>query len=162
MHPIHLDSPICLDALYVWTPPICLDVPHTFGCPIHLVASKHTGGSQTHGGHPNIKGVSKHVGHPTIHRSVQTGGIQTLGECNMGGQNMKLGIQTYGVSKHTGVASKHLVASKHKGVNPNVRGHSNVWWAYGHPLSLTKHAFFVLLMYRGHPHVWGHMDIPLV
>ena len=30
--------------------------------------------------------------------------------------------------------------------------------AYGHPLSLTKHAFFVLFMYRGHADVWGHVD----
>ena len=34
--------------------------------------------------------------------------------------------------------------------------------AYGHPLSLTKHAFFVLFMYRGHADVWGHVDTSFV
>ena len=33
---------------------------------------------------------------------------------------------------------------------------------HGYPLSLTKLSSFVLCMYRGHPHVWGHIDIPLV
>ena len=47
------------------------------------------------------------------------------------------------------VVSKHMVASKSMG-------------AYGHPLSLTKHAFFVLFMYRGHADVWGHMDTSFV
>ena len=30
-----------------------------------------------------------------------------------------------------------------------------MYGAYGHPISLTKHAFFVLCMYRGHPNIWG-------
>ena len=34
--------------------------------------------------------------------------------------------------------------------------------AYGHPLSLTKHAFFVLFMCRGHADVWGHVDTSFV
>ena len=34
--------------------------------------------------------------------------------------------------------------------------------AYGHPLSLTKHAFFVLFMHRGHADVWGHVDTSFV
>ena len=34
--------------------------------------------------------------------------------------------------------------------------------AYGHPLSLTKHAFFALFMYRGHADVWGHVDTSFV
>ena len=32
-------------------------------------------------------------------------------------------------------------------------GASKCMGAYGHPLSLTKHAFFVLCMYRGHPNI---------
>ena len=27
------------------------------------------------------------------------------------------------------------------------------------PLSLTKHAFFVLCMYKGHTNIWGHTNI---
>ena len=34
--------------------------------------------------------------------------------------------------------------------------------AYGHYLSLTKNAFFVLFMYRGHADVWGHVDTSFV
>ena len=45
------------------------------------------------------------------------------------------GIQTYGASNIQGT-SKHMGASKCMG-------------AFGHHLSLTKHAFFVLFMYRG-------------
>ena len=70
-----------------------------------------------------------------------------------------------GVSKHTG---RHMGASKHTGGHSNIWGHPNIQGtiqtygvsklmgaskcigAYGHPLSLTKHAFFVLCMYRGH------------
>ena len=78
--------------------------------------------------HSNIWGVSKH-----------TGCIQTY-----------RGIQTYGGPKHTGGIKTYM-------------GHSNIWGAskcigtYSHPLSLTKHTFFVLCMYRGHPNIWGHI-----
>ena len=34
------------------------------------------------------------------------------------------------------------------------RGHSRVWGAYGHMLSLTKHAFFWLYMYSRHPNIF--------
>ena len=70
------------------------------------------------------------------------------------------GIQTYGASKDMGM-------SKHTGGYPNMKGiqtyggiqhmgSSKCMGAYGHPISLTKHAFFVLCMYRGHPNIWGH------
>ena len=52
-----------------------------------------------------------------------------------------------GASKHMGV-SKHMGASKHT-------GGIQMYGAYGHPLSLTKNAFFLLCMYRGHPNIWG-------
>ena len=72
-----------------------------------------------------------------------------------------------GTSKHTKGASKHMVASKHTGGIQTYRGIKTyggieMYGAYGHPLSLTKHAFFALCMYRGHPNIWGHMDTPLV
>ena len=53
-----------------------------------------------------------------------------------GGMQSYGGIQTYGVPKHMG--------------------------AYRHPFSLTKHAVFVLCMYRGHPNIWGHTNIWVV
>ena len=31
--------------------------------------------------------------------------------------------------------------------------------AYDHPLSPTKHAFFVLCMCRGHPNIWEYLNI---
>ena len=89
-----------------------------------------------------------------------------------------------GVSKHT-VGHPNIWGCPNKwehpniqGVHPSILGHPNVWayghplslrkhaffllymcggiqmyGAYGHPLSLTKHAFFVLYMYKGHPNI---------
>ena len=57
-----------------------------------------------------------------------------------GHPNICGGVQTYGGYLNIQGASKHIGASKCIG-------------AYGHPLSLTKHAFFVLCMYRGHPNI---------
>ena len=45
------------------------------------------------------------------------------------------GFQTWGVSKHEG--------------HPNIQGASRYMGAYGHSLSVTKYAFFVLCMYGG-------------
>ena len=62
----------------------------------------------------------------------------------------------------------HLAASKHTVEQPNMwtaSKHMEVIQMYGgiwKPLTVTKHAFLALMMYRGHPHVWGHMDTPLV
>ena len=106
---------------------------------------------------------------------VCTGGMQTSskhvgGSKHMGVSKHTGGIQTYGVSKHIG---RHMGASKHTGPiqtyggiqtykgHPNIQGAlkhmgaSKCMGAYGHPLSVTKHAFFVLCMYRGHPNIWG-------
>ena len=65
------------------------------------------------------------------------------------------GIQRYEGHPNIWEVSRHTGASKHM-------GHLNVWGAYGHPLSLTKHSFSVLCMYRGYTNVWGHMDTPSV
>ena len=59
-----------------------------------------------------------------------------------------------GAFKHTGGASKHMVASKDTG---SIQMYGGIW----RPLSLTKHAFCVVYV-QGHPNVWGHMDTPLV
>ena len=56
------------------------------------------------------------------------------------------GIQTYGG------------ASKHEG-HPNIQGSSKCMGAYGHSLSVTKYAFFVLCMYVGHPNIKGYPNI---
>ena len=141
-------------------------------------------------GHPNIQGVSKHKGgHPNIWvvskhmgASKHTGGIQTLQQAEKCCQQ----CYTYGVNQTYREASKHTAgASKYNGWCPNIGGiqtwvvskhggHANIQGvskhmgasecrvAYGHPISVTKHAFFVLLMYRGHPDVWGHMDTPFI
>ena len=128
----------------------------------HMGASKHTGGVQTdrgiqmYGGiwtplslkryaffvlcmyrgypniwgHPTLCGVSKHTGGIQTHRGIQTyGGVQTYREAHGRQPNIQGAIQTYGEI-------------------PTYRGHPNIWGiqmygAYGHPLSLTKHAFFV-------------------
>ena len=80
-------------------------------------------------------------------------------------------VQTYGASKHTGchpniwghpniqgVIQTYAGIQSYKGIqiyggHPNIWGASNCMGAYGHPLSLIKHAFFVLCMYRGHPNI---------
>ena len=145
-------------------------------------ASKHTGGIQKYGGHmdtplsdkarficvvyvqgyPNVWGhmdtpslikhaffvlcmyraiqtSPKHRGHPNRGCPNIQGGIWWASKDTGSHPNMR-GIQTYGASNIQG-ASKHMGASKCLG-------------AYGHPLSLTKHAFFVLCMYRGHPNIF--------
>ena len=70
-------------------------------------------------------GVSKHMGDIQTYRRHP---------------NICGGVQTYGPIQAHREASKHMGASKCIG-------------AYGHPFSLTKHAFFVLCMYRGHPNI---------
>ena len=50
--------------------------------------------------------------------------------------------------------------SKHMGGIPTYTGHPNIldskcMGVYGHSFSLTKHTFFVLCMFRGHPNIWG-------
>ena len=149
-------------------------------------------------GHPNVFG---HMDNPLVWHSmfsmccVCTGGIQTSPKHTTGYSNI------WGMSKHEG--------------HPNIQGESKCMGAYGHSLSATKHAFFVLCMYGGiqtlskhtwgvqtcghpniqgmhqniwwhpniqgsiqniwvlskhggiqtyrvHPHIWGHMDTPLV
>ena len=90
-------------------------------------------------GCPSIQEASKHRGHPNVwvHPTIQ-GGIWGASKDTGSHPNMR-GIQTYGASNIQG-ASKHMGASKCMG-------------AYGHPPSLTKHAFFELWMYRGHPNI---------
>ena len=85
--------------------------------------------------------ASKHKGHPKF-RGIQTyGGVQTYRETYGGHPNIKGVIQTYGASKHTGGIQTY-------------RGASKCMETYGYPLSLTKHAFFLLCMYRG-IQTWG-------
>ena len=48
-------------------------------------------------------------------------------------------------------ASKGMRDIQTYGECPNIQGHPNVWGAHGHPLSLTKHVFFVFYMYSRHP-----------
>ena len=136
-------------------------------------------------GHPNIQGASKPMGvqtyreayggiqtHPNIQEGIQTyGGIQLYGAyghplsltkhaffvlCmyrghpNIQGASKPMGVQTYreaygGIQTHPNIQ---------EGIQ--TYGGIQLYGAYGHPLSLTKHAFFVLCMYRGNPNIWGH------
>ena len=97
----------------------------------------------------NIQGVSKHMGCPSPWEiSKHTGGIQTY----------VVYPNIWGISKHTG-ASKHMWwvsniwrPSEHTGGVQTYRG-LQMYGAYGHPLSLIKHTFFVLSMYRRHPNI---------
>ena len=75
-----------------------------------------------------------------------------------------------GASKHTGGIQTYRGHPNIQRVHPNIwghpiiqgvsthggiqtyRGHPNVWGIWT-PLSVTKHAFFVLCMYRGHPNI---------
>ena len=99
-------------------------------------ASKHTVGASKNIGPSKQMGVSKHVG-----------GFQTY----RGHPNIKGASKMWVVSKHMG-ASKHTVgASKHMGIQM----YGDIWT----PLSLTKHAFFVLCMYGTSKH---HQNIQRV
>ena len=76
---------------------------------------------------------------------VCTWGIQTSPKHKAGCSNI------WGISKHIGM-SKH---EEHQ----NIQGASKCMGAYGHSLSVTKHAFFVLYMYgeasKHYPNIQG-------
>ena len=61
MSPVCLDTPICLDAQYVWVPHNFGHLPQVWMPPIHLGASKHMGLSKPMW-YPNIWGMSTHMG----------------------------------------------------------------------------------------------------
>ena len=156
--------------------------PNIKGASKHTGGVQTYGGIQTCRGHPNIAAGWKvllavlHIWRqPNIQGGIQTysraskymGGVQTYSRASkhMGGVPNMGGIQTYrGIQIY--------------GWCPNIWGHPNIqvvhpniWWifkhtgcihtyggiqmygAYGHPLSVTKHAFYVLCMYRGHPNI---------
>ena len=85
---------------------------------------------------------------PTYRGYPNKGGNQTYREC----------VQTYRrTSKHGGCPNIQG-ASKHRGTQTypkNTGGASKHMGVYRHPLSLTKHAFFVLCVYSGHPNIQG-------
>ena len=95
-------------------------------------ASKHTGGIQTYGGHPN---VWSHMDTPLVRQSILslccicTAGIQTYrGASKHIRVSKHMGdIQTYigaskhvGVAKHTGGIQTHVVVSKHIGTSKHM------------------------------------------
>ena len=98
---------------YVWTSLTPLDVP------IHLVASKHTGG-------PNMWGSSNHIeGCPNIGGTQTYGGVQSW-RC----PNIQVGIQTYG-GVQTYEASKHTGGVQTYGGHQSRQGHPNIIQTYG-------------------------------
>ena len=123
-------------------------------------ASKHTGSHPNiwrHPNipwvHPNIQGASKHMG---AYKCI--GSIWTPPWCDKACFLCVVYVQQ---------ASKHHPniqgAIQTYGGYPNIQGASKCIGAYGHTLSLTNHAFFVLCMYRGHPNIIktyrGHPNI---
>ena len=166
MSPIHLAAPICLDApvsldaaICLDVPPvclgapICLDGPCMFGCSIcfdtTMFYSPYMFGCLFYVwvppmfGHLSMVGCHHMFGHPLY---VWMPSICLADPCIIGCCQMYGGIQRY---------EEH----------PNIWVHPNVWGAYGHPLSLTKHAFFMLYMYSRHPNIFQTcmcLDVPPV
>ena len=142
MPPVCLDATICLDAPYVWMAfcmfgclicldtPVCLDAPCMFGHPPCLYS--------------HMFGCPLYVCLPPCLDTPLYGWMPPhiwlcpvcldAAKCMEASTGMR-GIQTYREC-------------------PNIQGHPNVWGAYGHPLSLTKHAFFVLHMYSRHLNIF--------
>ena len=97
---------------------------------------------------------------------IHIGGIQTYSGASkhMGSSTAMGGVQTYRGHANIRVVSKHGVhpniwghpniqgVSKHIG-HSNIHGASKCMGAYGHSLSMTKHDFFVLCMYRQHANI---------
>ena len=50
-------------------------------------------------------------------------------------------------------SSKHTAGCSNIWGHPNIQGASKCMGTYGHSCSVTKHAFFVLSMYWGHPNI---------
>ena len=172
MPPICSDTPICLDspmfgcplyldtALYNWMPAIWLAVslyvwmPHKcMGHPKVWGTSKHRGGIQMYGGHPYIWG---HMDTPSVWQSMLSFccvcrvSIQTSSKHTGGHPNIQEGVQTYGGVLTYGGIQTYRWASKLMG-GIQTYGASKCMEVYRHLRSLTKYAFFVLCMYRGHP-----------
>ena len=135
------------------------------GCP-NMGASKHTGCIHTLG-HSNVCG---HIDSPLVWHSmlsmccVCTGDIQTTPKHTVGCSNIWWHPNIWVMSKHMGV-STHIGGIQTYGRIQTYRVASKCMGTYGHSLSVTKHAFFVLCMYggiqtyRGCPNIWGHPNI---
>ena len=167
--------PVCLDTLICLDAPICLmkfgfPLVHTQhkesmlcqtkGCPLYVWMPQNVQGIQRYEGHPNIWVVSKYMGVPK-----HTGGIQTYGASKW------MPLKMYGASKGMRDIQIYRYCQNIWGC-PNIQetsknmGHQNIWGASNHmgaskcmeslwtPLSLTKHAFFVLCVYSRHPNIF--------
>ena len=134
--PICLVVPCILCAPYVWTPLCMVRCPTCLDNPLYVWMLSICLTSPCMFGCPQMYGgIQRYEEHPNIWGSVQIYG----------------GVQRYGGIK------------TYKG-HPNIWGHPNVGDIWN-PLSLTKHALFVLYMYsrhpniiktyKGHPNMWG-------
>ena len=107
-----------------------------------------------HPKHPNsqtsakLQGVSKHGWCPSIQRASKQGPPKHKGHPNIQGS-------IWGASKHTETIQTYGGIQKY-GASQHTGG-MQMCEAYGHPVSLTKHAFFVLCMYMGHLNIWGYI-----
>ena len=148
---------------HVCTPPICLDAPCMFGCLLYIYSTKkacfvrlrgypytpyiwmfHMFGCPYMFGHHPYGWMSFIPLDATMHLAAfkHTGGCPNIG-----------GTQTYRGHPNIWGECKHEGCPNIQGVHLNIQGASECMGAYGHPLLLTKHAFFVLCMYRGHPNI---------
>ena len=173
--PCMLGCPLCLDnPLYVWMPhmfgysPVCLGTS-MFECPLNMCGHSHMFGCphmfrkcldscctyMTHRKHALSDWGGDHVP-PYIwmpsyvwqYPNIQWGS-QTYG----GHPNIWWHPNIQGASKCMGHIHTPLVWQSKLSLCYWYTGGIHMYGAYGHPPSLTKHAFFVLCMYRGHPNV---------
>ena len=136
--PVHLDAPHMFGQPHMFgCPPVCLDtpmfsLPYMFGCLLCLDT-------------PLYGWITWHVWTPRC-----MFGCPSYFGCPLfmlGCHQMYGGIQRY-------QGHPNIWGCPNIQVDPNIWGHPNVWGAYGHPLSLIKHAFFVLYMYSRHPNIF--------
>ena len=95
-------------------------------------------------GHPNI--IQTYMGHPNMWEAFKHGGCP----------NIQGGIQTYWGIQHTGGCANIWECPNIQVGHPNIWGTSKCMGVYGNPLSLTKHAFFLLYMYREHQNMGAY------
>ena len=123
--------------LYVWMPPICLDATICLDAPPYVWMPSCMFGhpmfalplsldTPLYGCLPHVFGHPLYVWMPSICLGVPVY-VWML-------PNVCWHPKVWGTSKHMGV--------------------SKCMGAYGHPLSMTKHAFFVMYMYSRHPNIF--------
>ena len=157
-------SPVCLMPPYVWTPSTCLDALHMFGCP-HMFRSLHVSMPTLDvpiclDAHLYVWSPPHVWATPYVWRPLYVWTFFTcLDDPYMFGHPICLYTPCIFGHPYFWIAPIHLTppyvdaaihfhAPIHLGqLNMGgilTCGHPNIWGAYGHSISLTKHAVFVL------------------